>query len=85
MGKEHCHLLARCDDDAPRACAGDLKGHIYHRMFAGQPSPWQKRSHEEPIGDLEHGKWTFGYILDHATEGAWVWGFRELSPEEWPW
>ncbi|HVS71810.1 MAG TPA: hypothetical protein VHQ47_11190 [Phycisphaerae bacterium] len=77
VAKEHCHLLVRCEDDKPRDCSGNLKVHIYHRMFADQASPWEKGSHEEPIKDLAHGRWTFGYILDHEKEGAWVWGFRK--------
>lgn len=81
VGDEHCHLLLRCDDDEPRTCAGHLKDHIYHRMFSGKPTPWQKRSHEEPIADLAHGQWAFDYILDHIHEGAWVWGFRERTPK----
>ena len=67
--------------DQVKQCAGGLKAHVYHRMFKGQASPWEKGSHEEPIADLAHGSRVFNYIMDHVKEGAWVWGFRERMPD----
>jgi hypothetical protein len=89
VGDEHCHLLAQCGDDDPEGCAGQLKNHVYHRMFRGRATPWEKGSHAEPISGLAHGRWVFNYILDHEAEGAWVWGFREregrlLKGVDWP-
>jgi hypothetical protein len=79
VGNVHCHLLVRCEDDRPKHCAGDLKTHVYHRMFRGRATPWEKGSHEDPIADLAHGRRVFNYIMKHVEEGAWVWGFRDLG------
>jgi hypothetical protein len=81
VGREHCHLLVQCVDDNPRGCAGNLKGHVYHQMFARCATPWEKRSHEEPIADEAHGRIVFRYIMAHAREGAWVWNYRESRGE----
>jgi hypothetical protein len=79
VGEEHCHLLLQSLDDEPRDCAGNLKNHVYHRMFRGLHSPWEKRSHEEPIADYAHGVRAFHYILDHAKEGAWTWSHKQRA------
>jgi hypothetical protein len=76
VASQHCHLLVQCTDDDPRRCAANLKSHIYHHLFTGQPSPWEKRSHEVPAHDETHARQIFRYILDHEKQGAWVWNFR---------
>jgi hypothetical protein len=76
IGTEHCHVLAQCLDDKPRTCTATLKCHVYLQMFRGHPTPWDKRSHEQPISDQAHARWAFDYILDHKAENAWTWSFQ---------
>jgi REP element-mobilizing transposase RayT len=77
VSPQHCHLLVQCVDDQPRMCSANLKNHVYHRQFKGKPTPWQKRSHESPIGDRAHGRHTFEYIMEHKQERAWVWSYGD--------
>src|SRR5438046_1528344 len=64
VATDHCHLLIQCSDNEPRDSAGNLKNHVYHRLFKNRASPWEQRSHEEPIEDRAHAVNTFHYVLD---------------------
>jgi hypothetical protein len=75
---QHVHYQARMPYLYPRKWTGFAKKHAWHvaveQGWSGQL--WAKRSKANPIKDRAHQVNTFYYILDHASEGAWVWNFR---------
>ena len=75
----HCHLLARLGGAPSRAIVGRAKQHAYYRLRAttGRQRLWGKRGRTNPISSRAHQLRTYRYILDHATNGAWVWTFRQ--------
>ena len=75
----HFHVLARFRDGEVRPRVARAKKHASHELTkVGLPGQvWAKRSRALPITDRAHQVNTFGYILEHAEKGAWVWSFRQ--------
>lgn len=84
---QHVHLLAKMPGgEVPRQWVGRAKMHatfILRRLgWAGEL--WAVRSKIIPVRDRRHQLNVFNYVLDHATEGAWVWDFRQQPRTESP-
>jgi hypothetical protein len=75
----HLHLLARFRDRRVRPRVGRAKKHGYFRLreqgFMGKL--WERGCHVVPIRDRKHQVNVFHYICRHASDGAWVWTFRD--------
>ncbi len=82
VGSEHVHVLVRLPRDARTAKAriGNAKRFVSHQIRSEYPGTfWGKRCQLKPIRDYEHHSRTFGYILAHGKEGAWVWSYRDAK------
>lgn len=80
MGGQHLHLLARFGALPIRPTVGWAKKIAYHALVhAGwkQGAVWAARCQMIPITGRDHQVNAYGYILDHAHEGAWTWSYRE--------
>ncbi len=81
---EHVHLLVELPDDRQtvKRLVGGWKQAASHAVRERLPGKiWSDGSDPIPIRDRAHQRRVFGYILDHADRGAWVWSFRE-EPEQ---
>jgi hypothetical protein len=79
MSATHLHLLAKMPvGPVPRQWVGRAKKHSNfiskERGWTGKL--WAVRGKVLPIADRQHQLNTFGYILRHLGECAWVWDFR---------
>lgn len=82
VGGEHAHLLIKlpCDRRTAKSRVGSAKRFSSHQVRSEYPGTfWGKRCKLKPIRDYEHHSRTFGYILDHRHEGAWVWSYRDKA------
>jgi hypothetical protein len=75
----HLHLLAKFLLDDVRDKVGRAKKNASHAMHdAGYLGEiWGKRCSAVPVRDRKHQVNVFGYILDHAQKGAWIWSFSQ--------
>jgi len=81
----HVHLLVELPDDrkAVKRVVGSWKQKASHAVRDRMPGTiWSKSCDPIRINDREHHECAFGYILDHARQGAWVWSFRDENTEE---
>jgi hypothetical protein len=80
QGGQHLHLLAKLPlgVDA-RIWMGLAKKHsAFEAKGKGwQGKLWGKRGKEVRVRDRAHQLNVYGYILDHAKEGAWVWVWKK--------
>lgn len=78
----HYHLLLKIPDAQVRWRVGLAKKHASHELSkVGLPGTvWAKKCRALPIQDRAHQVNVFEYIQEHATEGAWVWTFRDGPP-----
>lgn len=76
--RQHAHLLTKLPESEARNWSGAAKRHAWFqaREAGWQGKLWANRGHEKPIADRDHQRNTYGYILDHVHEGAWVWDYR---------
>ena len=83
-GGQHVHLLAKMPGGPiPREWVGRAK---LHATFAAKGKGWQGklwavRGKVTPVRDRKHQLNAFRYILDHVHEGAWIWDFRNPTPQ----
>ncbi len=83
----HLHIHGRFPPAEVREWVGLAKKHAWHeaRDRGWEKKLWAKRGKAERVRDHRHQQNTFNYILRHAKkEGAWVWHFRQPSPEAPP-
>ena len=72
---QHAHVLAKLPAVLARDWLGKAKRHAWfelrdHCGWIGQM--WGKRGNEMRVRDRAHQLNVYGYIIDHASEGAWV-------------
>ena len=79
MGAAHYHLLGRFTDGLVRPRVGRAKKHATFTLMehGGEGALWAAGCRVLPITDRSHQVNVFNYIRNHASEGAWVWTFRE--------
>ena len=78
---QHVHVLARLPLDGFEQEIGHAKRAASLALTREIPGAlWGRRCQPKQIRDREHQKEAFGYITDHAHEGAWVWTFRDPLP-----
>ena len=80
VGGMHVHMLVELPNELRKAknAIGYAKMAASMRLKDDLPSKvWARGGNNKPIRDEEHHRNTFKYILDHRTEGAWVWTFRD--------
>jgi len=78
VGGMHAHLLVGWDDDYSnaKAFAGRLKQAASHAVRVELPGRvWAEGGRPIRVNGRPHQRNVFGYICDHAKEGAWVWRF----------
>ena len=80
VGGQHVHLLVQLPIDLQAAedaigIAKKTASQAIRKTLPGRV--WAKGCNPKPIRDEAHHRETFGYILRHREEGAWVWSFRE--------
>jgi len=78
---QHFHLQFRCQRSVVIATLGELKRHLWYvrRQNAGGKRLWGKGRKIVPIRSREHQRRVFNYIMDHASQGAWVWSYRDAQ------
>ncbi len=80
VGGMHVHMLVELPNVLQDAkdVIGFAKVSASMRLNETMPGKvWARGGNCKPIRDEEHRRNTFGYILDHRDEGAWVWTFRD--------
>jgi hypothetical protein len=88
MGSTHAHILAKMPPGpTPRLWVGraKAKASLVAKDHGWSGKLWGVRSKITPIRNRQHQLNTFGYILAHVDEGAWVWDFRDASDPGRPW
>ncbi|HEY1376116.1 MAG TPA: hypothetical protein VGF55_04950, partial [Gemmataceae bacterium] len=84
VGGQHVHVLAKLPPGVARAWMGKAKRHTWFELrdrCGWTAQMWGKRGKELPVRDRAHQLNVYGYILDHAKEGAWVWTWVSEKPQ----
>ena len=76
--RQHGHILAKLPGGSAREWTGLAKRHAWFvaRDKGWVGKMWGIRSKALPIRDRTHQLNVHRYILNHAKEGAWVWGWK---------
>lgn len=80
VDSHHVHLLIELPGDRSRVkqVVGSWKQKASHAVRDRLPGTiWSKSCDPIRIKDRVHHERVYGYILDHARQGAWVWSFRD--------
>jgi len=75
VADRHVHMLAKTPWDKPREWAGLAKKHAWFelRERGWQGKLWAKRPWARTIRDRQDQLNVYNYVVDHRTQGAWVW------------
>jgi REP element-mobilizing transposase RayT len=77
VAEDHVHGIGRFPEDQVRAVVGKAKRASSHAIPG---VVWAKKCGRKRIRSREQQQETFRYIARHATEGAWLWTFRDPQP-----
>lgn len=81
---EHIHLLGRFPLATARKYVGLAKSRASLQIRDAVPGVvFAKKCELKRIRDREHHARTYGYILAHREEGAWVWCYRDRPISAW--
>ena len=78
VSAQHAHLLGKMPVDEARRLAGLAKKHAWFELRDNHDwtgKLWGKRGKEVLVTSRQHQLNVYQYIMDHAEEGAWVWGW----------
>jgi REP element-mobilizing transposase RayT len=85
VGGMHVHMLVELPDVLQDAkdSIGFVKVSASMRLKTTLPGKiWARGGGFKPIRDEEHHRNTYGYILKHRDDRAWVWTFRDAEDVE---
>jgi len=78
---DHAHLLANFPVNTARAMIGVAKSDSSRSIGAQIPGTvWAKKCLLTRMRDKDHHINTFRYIVNHRSQDAWVWTFRDPPP-----
>lgn len=78
---QHLHFQLRCERSRIIATLGELKRHLWYirREHAGDKRLWGRGRKIVPIRSRQHQRRVYHYIMNHASQGAWVWSYRDAQ------
>ena len=85
VGGRHAHVLVELPDNMPlmRKIVGKAKNRSSRAIKKEMPGRvWGAGGTFKRVRDRSHQVEVFHYILDHASQGAWTWSYREGEPGE---
>lgn len=77
VARQHVHLLVKMPPSRVREWGGHAKRHATFtmRQHDWKGKLWAVRGKATPVKDRKHQVNVYYYILDHASQGAWVWNW----------
>jgi REP element-mobilizing transposase RayT len=82
VAADHVHMVLRCGPGEVRQLVGHAKRWSSHAIRGQIPgSVWAKKCGLKLVRSRAQQVAVFKYITRHASRGAWVWTFRDDSPE----
>jgi hypothetical protein len=78
VSRQHGHILAKLPRRLARPWSGLAKKHAWFiardRGWVGKM--WGRKGKQEPVRDRRHQLNVYRYILNHESEGAWMWCWK---------
>jgi hypothetical protein len=79
IGGQHCHVALVAPYEGLRQMIGRVKKVSSHAVRQDLPGQvWSVGCHPVIVETRVHWEHVLKYVLDHAMEGAWVWGRSDV-------
>jgi hypothetical protein len=81
VGGHHAHLLCKLPFNAEWDWLGEAKRYAWYewKAVAGSIRLWAKKGKCDSIGDRDHFRNAYYYILRHEEQGAYVWHHPDIG------